>query len=157
DRPNATDSPRSAGAVPVGALLLIAALAVMGWLLFGPGPNIGDWHEQIDPALAAATESRRPVLVYFTADWCPPCRSFKKNVLTRKDVQDYLSANFEQALVDLSDRRGPNNFVAQRYGVRSIPTLLVLTPEGGQVQRQAGGFDSPRFLAWLKRSAPAGG
>ena len=55
----------------------------------------------------------KPALVLFTADWCPPCKQLKSETLSDAKVKVAIAASFTPVVVDLSDRDGPNNRVAQ--------------------------------------------
>ena len=82
--------------------------------------------ETFDQAIAG----EKPVLVDFWATWCGPCRMIAP-------VIEEVAAEFEgKAIVgkvDVDEEPG----LAQRFGVMSIPTLIVL--KGGKVVEQAVG------------------
>ena len=77
-----------------------------------------------------AVAGDKPVLVDFFATWCGPCRMIAPYV-------EELAAEFEgRAVVGKVDVDAEPG-LAQRFGVMSIPTLVVL--KGGKVVEQAVG------------------
>jgi thioredoxin 2 len=84
-----------------------------------------------------------PVLVDFYADWCGPCR------MVAPFVDDIARANLGKLLVAKVDTdRAPE--VAMRFGIRSIPTL-VLFQDGKEVDRSVG-FEPERLKAMVARA-----
>lgn len=72
-------------------------------------------------------DSNVPVLVDFWATWCAPCRAIAPAL---EELATQYKGKAKIAKVDVDE----NQQVAQQYGIRSIPTLLVF--KGGKVVDQ---------------------
>ena len=94
-----------------------------------------------DSFAADVLASETPVLVDFWATWCGPCRMLAP-------ILEELSGQHPElkiVKVDVDENRE----LALRYGIESIPTLLVF--KGGQVADRSVGLVSPQeILALVK-------
>lgn len=82
---------------------------------------------------AEVLASETPVLVEFGATWCPPCRMLAPVL---DEVAEERSSQLRVLTVDVD----ANPVTQARYGVMSVPTLLVFI--GGKPARQMVGFTS---------------
>jgi thiol:disulfide interchange protein len=129
-------------------VLIVVGAGLAGWKILGPAG--GGWLPDIDAGLDAAEATGKPVLVLFTADWCPPCRGLKSGTLSDPEIDAFLRTNYVLVRIDLSNRRGPNNWVAADHNVRTIPTMIVFDSEGWETERVIGGQP---IASWIQMDA----
>ena len=72
-------------------------------------------------------QSDLPVLVDFWAEWCAPCKMLAPTV--EAIARDY-NGKLRVAKLNVDE----NTATSERYGIRGIPTLLLL--KGGEVKDQ---------------------
>jgi thioredoxin 1 len=89
---------------------------------------------------ADVLNSKRPVLVDFTAAWCGPCKRLAPIV---DELADGLAGRVTVVKVDIDDAPG----LAAQYGIRSVPTILVFS--GGVVVKRSFGLTSKANLLAL--------
>jgi len=107
----------------------------------GLDPN---WDRNVERSQAAG----RPVVLLFSADWCPYCVKLHEDVLSRYDVQGEL-ANYSFYTVDLSHPSPQDIVHARKFGASGIP-LLVRYDASGKETARTNFMDADAMLAWLK-------
>ena len=86
--------------------------------------------------------SSTPVLVDFWADWCGPCHALAPHL---ESVEQSLGDRLKVAKVDV-DQNMP---LAQRYGVRALPTLLLFA-HGEVIGQQSGARSAAELQQWIE-------
>ena len=101
-------------------------------------PGIAWFNGDVDAAFKSAKASNKPVLMYWGAQWCPPCKQLKSAVFSRPDFIE-KSKLFVAVYLDgdLPD--------AQKWGdvfrVTGYPTVVVFKPDRTEITRIAGNMD----------------
>ena len=88
-------------------------------------------------------KSSTPVLVDFWAPWCAPCRAVAPTV-------DAIAAEFGDKLKVVKLNTDESGEVAMKYGVTSIPTLMVFK-NGVEVDRMRGNRPKSDLAAMVTR------
>jgi thiol-disulfide isomerase/thioredoxin len=108
----------------IRAMALVAALAIAG-----DGGKI-QWGTNHARALAEARESGRPLMIFFTAEWCGPCKALKAGAFSDENV-----VKASEGLVRLLADADRNPEIFQKYAVESMPTVIFFDPDGKEVGR----------------------
>lgn len=134
--------------------LLGATAIALGLLLpsFWPRQSVV-WEPYSEEKLAAARESKRPVMIDFYADWCIPCHELERFTYSDPRVIETLHA-FSRLKVDLTRIDTPEAEQAlERFDVPGVPTLLFFDPRGEEVRdARVTGFISAEHLLEILHS-----
>jgi len=85
--------------------------------------------------------SNQRVLIDFWAPWCRPCQTMAK---TFKQVADERTPALKAIKVNIDELP----MLAQKYSIRSIPSLVLLK-EGAVVSEHLGATPKQEILQWL--------
>jgi thioredoxin-like negative regulator of GroEL len=97
-----------------------------------PAPAI-KWEKNFEAALRKAKSAGKPVIVDFWAEWCAWCHRLDQSTYVDPWVVRKAQA-FVAVKVDTEGSR-KEQAVAERYQVRTLPTIVFLSPEGRQLLR----------------------
>ena len=93
---------------------------------------------------AEVLKADKPVLVDFYADWCGPCKMMAP-------VVEKLAQDFEGTAVVGKLNVDENEEIAMRYGVMTIPTLIVF--KNGEVVKKTVGLQPREEVEQMLRNA----
>ena len=110
------------------------------------------FQDDVVAAMRAAAEANRPLVVYFYEPSCQWCRRMQMTTFTDRRVTA-LAGRFVWLKVDVSR----NQELAALAGVRGVPHLLHLDPEGRTISEHSGYLTADQLLTLLwKQPAPGG-
>lgn len=108
--------------------LLVVALALPALADFPPGSP--PFHKDFKSASKSAKKSGKPMILVFSADWCPPCVMMKKDVYPNEVIKP-LHDKFEWAYLDLDIDE--NIALIHKYKGDPIPHFQFLDSEGNDL------------------------
>lgn len=135
-------------------LVIIAVAAGVLALTGGgkaPTPKVFEARISLAEAEALSAQRDRPVLAFFTADWCGPCQAMKRGALVDERVVAAIGERTVPVYLDVTRANQGDpaaRGVMARYGVRALPTLIVLRGED-QLARAEGALNAGAVLALL--------
>jgi len=122
--------------------------------------SAGEWITDAAKAQEQAKKENKLVLLDFTgSDWCGWCIKLKNEVFDKKEFKEYADKNLVLVEVDFprkkeqsAEQKKANRELAQKYGIRGYPTIIVLDGAGKQVGELGYMKGGPEpFIAELKK------
>lgn len=135
---------------PVFAVVILLGAVAYPYLketLFPPPEDSIAWRTDYKAAVAESKATGKPLILDFTASWCPPCQQMKRNVFPTPAVRDAINAGFIPVQLDVD--RDEVKPIAANFQVQAIPSLFIITP-GSAAVKSAHLMTSDEILIFLK-------
>ena len=107
------------------------------------------WRADLAKAEAEAKASGKLLFLDFGAEWCGPCQKLAAGALKDARVLKVLSSKYVAVKLDAEQHRA----AFERFGVKSMPTLLVVDASSREVARKLGNQDAADLAGWLSAQA----
>ncbi|HWL50974.1 MAG TPA: thioredoxin family protein [Chthoniobacteraceae bacterium] len=86
-----------------------------------------------DGAAVLKAKQDRPILLRFTASWCPPCRVMNANVWPNAEVAGMVNQHFIPVELDIDQPEVRE--IADRFEIIAVPTMVLLNGNGKELDR----------------------
>ena len=151
-----TSNPRRGKWLPLRLSLLFIGIVgpiVGSWYVFYVPANDVVWAADYDTAQRQAAETGKPMILFFSAEWCTPCRIMKRQVWADEEVESIVDAGFVAVTIDV---KNPDAAAAafERYPVGAWPTTYVTDAQGNVLAHAAGDWASRSFWSSWRRPRP---
>lgn len=125
---------------------LVASLAYAWYSFYVPSNDVA-WAHDFDDARALAAESDRPLLLFFTAEWCVPCRVMKREVFADRKVMQAINASVVPVMLYAGEPG--TDAVFERYQVGGTPVTIFTDSAGTVLDYEVGRIGKTQFLDML--------
>jgi protein disulfide-isomerase len=103
----------------------------------------GIWTEDFSIAIQRASDTQRAILINFTgSDWCGWCVRLDDEVFTKDSFIEFayenlvlFKADFPRNITQTDELKAQNTRLAEKYGVRGFPTILLIDKDENQIAR----------------------
>jgi uncharacterized protein YyaL (SSP411 family) len=119
----------------------------------GAAAQTVQWRPDHGPARREASETKRPLVVFFTAGYCPWCH--KMDATTFRDAEVIRQLNQEFVPVKVASDEARNSGLVSGHRIQGLPATVLVTPGGQVMVKHEGYLDAAGFLALLKRGRAA--
>lgn len=106
--------------------------------------------EGFEQGMEAARAQQKPLLLFFTAEWCKYCHQMQRETFAQQAVVD-LSREFVCVLIDADAEAN----VCRQFEVRGFPTIQFVSARGLRLNRVTGKQPAGQLLAQMKAALQA--
>jgi len=109
------------------------------------------WETSEPEARAKARRGSRPMIVWARAEWAAPVLQMERSTWTDPRVAA-AAQGFVALRLDLTEAEGEAELYAKRYGVDTMPMIIVLDSKGQQVAVVRGMADVAVIVGALEKA-----
>jgi len=112
------------------------------------------WYLDWDAGLETAVKEKRPVLAYFEAPWCKFCRLMESETFSSTEIGLTLAHDWIAIRLDIEAEAAEGTYrgerltyaqIAERFGIKGLPSLVFLDTQGDPVKVMSGYISKERF------------
>ena len=127
---------------------LVVSLWYAWYSFYAPSNDIA-WKDNLESAQKLASNSNKNIMIFFTAEWCSPCRIMKRQVFADNEVMNAMDEKVIPVEINIDD---PNfKALVKQYNIGATPTTLFINPEGNVMDYAVGKVEKSKFLEMLEK------
>jgi thiol-disulfide isomerase/thioredoxin len=130
-------------------LALVAGLMVTATAHLAALPTFPFQEISLEQARQQARQQDKLFILYFTANWCLPCRWMEANTFADPELSAFVSDHYLAVKVDLN--KPGSRVLQQQFEVNILPSLLVFAANGQLIDQRSASQEAAPLLRWLKR------
>ena len=129
-------------------VFLVGSLAYAWYCYYVPSNSIA-WADNYSAAQQQASQSDKPMILFFTGAWCVPCRIMKRTVWADDEVTAAVNGTLIPLTIDVDEPSAAE--VLSRYGIGGTPVTIITDSQGNTLERRNGGMSKAEFLDMLEK------
>jgi len=132
---------------------LVGSLAYAWYSFYVPANDVV-WADNTVSGREIASESDKNMLLFFTGEWCVPCRIMKREIFADKEVMKIVNSQVVPVMIDIDDPEAAE--IVQQYQVGGTPITIFTDPDGQVLDYAVGKIGKAKFLEMLDGLGGAG-
>ncbi len=118
------------------------------WYSFYVPSNDVKWADNMASAQELAASSDKDVMLFFTGQWCVPCRIMKREVFADKEVLKAINHQIIPVEIDIDDPTTAE--IVKQYNIGATPITVFTNPKGEVLDYSVGKMSKEKFLEMLR-------
>ncbi|WP_053991619.1 thioredoxin fold domain-containing protein [Mangrovimonas sp. TPBH4] len=126
---------------------LVVSLGYAWYSFYVPSNDVA-WADNMVSAKKLATDSNKNMLLFFTGDWCVPCRIMKREVFADKEVMKAINSQVVPVMINIDDPNAKE--LVKHYKIGGTPITIFTDSQGNVLNYAVGKIGKTKFLEMLE-------
>ena len=122
---------------------LVLSLAYAWYSFYVPSSEVS-WSYDMEQAQKLAEESDKKMMLFFTGEWCVPCRIMKREVFSDKEVLKLINDELVPVLIDIDEAKWKE--YVKLYNIGTTPITIFTDEEGNVIDYAVGKINKEKFV-----------